>query len=327
MTQGNFFQIERTKWEKVCSLGRMNPPVAYTVLARFSSKDNSNTRASVQAVEKYTGISRSRAKKAIVDLVDDGLVKPKKKGTFPHYELVLPPKKDLSWIWLPNEVVSGANNETPPIERVRQTHDPMCLRLFVDLYHGHSLQEDGGIRRNIIYKKYERELVFEHGEFNVWGFSPKSTWANRCDITAPHWFSSDEESNNDFFRRFNQLVDLGLVEWVPYVFDSDDDEAEPIHPYGIGLSESIEDQIGRTASSAAETLLEGCKSENYASHLLPMRRHFEKVSMFGIARLRYRPHTSATAAWWAELQEKGQRYLEFYQRLSECEKMPNRSVS
>jgi hypothetical protein len=37
---------------------------------------------------------------------------------------------ELDRIWLPNELVTGASGETPPLELVRQTQDPMTLRLL-----------------------------------------------------------------------------------------------------------------------------------------------------------------------------------------------------
>lgn len=40
------------------------------------------------------------------------------------------------------------------------------------------------------------------------------------------------------------------------------------------------------------------------------------MTMVGIARLRYRPHTTLTAAWWADLQTKGAEYVERYDRLA-----------
>jgi hypothetical protein len=38
--------------------------------------------------------------------------------------------------------------------------------------------------------------------------------------------------------------------------------------------------------------------------------------MIGIARLRYRPHTKLTAAWWKDLHAKGEKYLARYEALA-----------
>lgn len=48
------------------------------------------------------------------------------------------PKPDF--IWLPNEFVTGAENENPPLELLRQTQDVMALRLAIELYHAQNLR-------------------------------------------------------------------------------------------------------------------------------------------------------------------------------------------
>jgi hypothetical protein len=50
--------------------------------------------------------------------------------------------------------------------------------------------------------------------------------------------------------------------------------------------------------------------------LAPVPRHIADVRMVGIARLRYRPKTRKTAAWWADLQAKGERFLRKYEALA-----------
>jgi hypothetical protein len=76
-----------------------------------------------------------------------------KGGTHPRYEIQAwqePRKKTPSppeWIFLPNTFVTGAADETQPLELLRQTQDPMALRLAVDLYYAQNLAEDGGVSR------------------------------------------------------------------------------------------------------------------------------------------------------------------------------------
>src|SRR4051794_36430469 len=62
--RGGFFAIDRRAWAEACAAG-MNAAVAYLVLARGTSRDNRTTAWSVQAVEKYTSISRGRAQQAL----------------------------------------------------------------------------------------------------------------------------------------------------------------------------------------------------------------------------------------------------------------------
>jgi hypothetical protein len=189
---GEFFAVDRRTWAKVCELG-MNPAVAYLVLARFSGRDNSTTAASTNAIEKRTGVARSRAREAIGKLIEKQLVKQTQGGSKPRYELVPyappavgiafrntpltpreqeafdavargekprtrplkaaassacskgwlgfdwskggtysvceDPRVEPDWIWLPNALVTGLKDESPMVERVRQTAQRQFHRL------------------------------------------------------------------------------------------------------------------------------------------------------------------------------------------------------
>ncbi len=153
---GGFFAVDRRSWQKVYPLG-MNEGVAYLVQARGTGRDNRTTPWSVESIERYTGISRHRAAAAVKNLLAGGFSRLLRGGTKPKYDLVpfseLPDSEarpTLSApdpIWLPNELVTGAAGEIPPLELVRQTQDPMTLRLLVEMYHAQNLREDGGVSR------------------------------------------------------------------------------------------------------------------------------------------------------------------------------------
>ncbi len=380
---GSFFQIDIRTWHEVCNLG-LNAAVAYLVLARGSGPDNSTTSWSVQAIEKYTGISRGRAGKAILDLCQSGLVNKTRSGTRPRYDLTkaedyfsdlvsldeltglerdvlllvrdgLPlisdyrPARDAlmqrnilhqdgqgaliikhdaladpQWIWLPNELVSGAAEETPPIELVRQTQDSMTLRLFIDLYAAHALTEDGGIKRTVTYQRYDKRQLGESRQFKLFGFSLAGDVVRRGPLTLPHICEvSDEEHEagvspaEDFVQRFKALADLGLIEWIPYLYESDGAEAEPIHPIGLFATNSPEDRVGILARSAGTGLLpESLRAGADAggSFCIPVLGHMTKVEVIGIARLRYRPKTKMTAAWRQAYMDTCNRYIQFYKQ-------------
>jgi hypothetical protein len=102
-----FFAVDRRTWARVCGLG-LNAAVAYLVLARGTGKANRETTWSVQAIEKYTGIARSRAHAAIQDLLDAGLIRRLRAGTRPKYEL------------LPWHLLRGNDHREPLIVSERQ---------------------------------------------------------------------------------------------------------------------------------------------------------------------------------------------------------------
>jgi len=190
---GNFFAVDHRCWAKACAAG-MNAASAYLVHARGTGRDQRITSWSVQALETYTGISRSRAQAAIKALQSAGVTNLVKGSTRPQYEILSwssvvgrddklttaqagtlekvtagkqPEGKSLQsadslvrqgileiggnsqlclpeskWIWLPNEFVTGAAGEAPPLELLRQTQDVMGLRLAVDLYREQNLWRD-----------------------------------------------------------------------------------------------------------------------------------------------------------------------------------------
>jgi hypothetical protein len=125
----------------------------------------------------------------------------------------------------------------------------------------------------------------------------------------------------DFFRRQEQLTRLGLLEWVPHLLEGAGPEAEIIHPLGDGGTEGLEDQLGAAAEEAAALMLtEGqhARAMKDDLRLAPVPRHVAEVQLVGIARLRYRPRTRMTAAWWADLQAKGERHLARYRGFVEA---------
>lgn len=227
------------------------------------------------------------------------------------------------WIWLPNALVNGLGAGPSPVELVRQTRDVLMLRLLIDLYHVHDLSGEGGVNRKHFYRQYDRVQVGQQAEYDVLGFRYTGISANWTPLTLPHrpGGSSEDTSNNDgqdFFARLEGLVRLGLLEWVPVLFEGDDLEAEMIHPCGMGESASLEDRIGAAADRAGQALLTEGQQRYVAANnlwLVPVKRHLSEATLVGIARLRFRPHTRMTSAWWLKLQEAS-RYLAIYRNLA-----------
>jgi hypothetical protein len=107
-------------------------------------------------------------------------------------------------------------------------------------------------------------------------------------------------------------VQTGLLSYVPRIWDNDPcgetAAAEILHPYGIaGLGgEVIEAAIGTAAHEAAiraayPERVNAAANEGFV-YLCPIRTSVPNACMVGIARLRYRPHTTRTGAWVAELE-------------------------
>jgi hypothetical protein len=82
-----FFSIDRGAF-RCAAAGGLNATVAYLIMARGTGRDNRTTQWSVNAIEKYTGISRPNAVTAVKGLLDRGIWIKTRGGNHPIYEAV-----------------------------------------------------------------------------------------------------------------------------------------------------------------------------------------------------------------------------------------------
>jgi hypothetical protein len=83
--------------------------------------------------------------------------------------------------------------------------------------------------------------------------------------------------------------------------------------------EPAERELARAAHEAAvamvtEAQLTRAEREGYP-HLVPVQKHIAEATMVEVFRLRYRPHTTATAAWYAQMKESTAEWLARYQAI------------
>lgn len=320
MKHAGTFAVGHQSFLKACGLG-LNPAVAFLVMARGTGRDHSTTAWSANAVNVYSGMSWRRAKQAIDSLARAGLVSPKpRQGT--RRKLA----KSGPLIWLPNELVTGATDETPPVARIRQTQDGMLLRLFIELYSAHSLLDEGGVDTKLVCHRYERTKLGGRAEFDVWGFNRTNMVVWETALTKPHYRAPTKEElaqghnqAKEFFARLETLRTLGLFEWVPYLREGED--GEPIHP----LSDSMPEASGLEEASRAAgcALLSEQQAQQAEEHSLvvPIRRHLQNAAVVGVARLRYRPRTKLTSQWWADHLARCQAAMDQFRQITEKHQM------
>lgn len=317
---GEFFAVDLDNFYAACGIS-LNTAIAYLILARGSGGDNATTSWSINAIETRTRISRSRAKNAIDNLLKAGLIEQVKGGKRPQYKIQA--TKDTTKLdsdavaWLPNKITESIEGEAPPLERVRQTQDAKILELYIDLYRTQNLLEDGGIPKRVIYKEYDRTLLTECGIYNLWGFSSgKFMNTDPTDELVSAHAEKDSDGRLVFWDRIDRLSTLGLIYWVPMLFESDSPEAEVIHP--LGDIDSHDAELTEYARDAALKLLPEeyhHRAENEHDFVVPVLKHLGNVQVTAIMRLRHRPHTKLTAAWWAEAGKRNQEYLEIYHQI------------
>jgi len=310
--RGNFFAIDKSQWAGVCELS-INAALLYLLLARGSEKSNRFTSWSANALEKYTGVARGRAKVARSTLLNSEYVNVLSRGKHPKYELPrsigFQEKRDE--IWLPNELITGAADEVTGIERVRQTGDVMRLRLLVDLYHQQNLVDDCGVARDCVHESFERKRIAESGIYTIWGFSRDAmSCFPQNEAVSPH-----HVGDSDFFlERFNTLRDLGLVEVTPYLCETSKPDAEIIHPLDSVFG--CED-LSTVMDDAVFNMLPDQYSGECCLYdfVVPVPRHISNAAVVGIAQTRYRAKTSLTAAAKAHHIERISAYRDAYEQM------------
>lgn len=310
MTTNGFFSVGQKTFIKACDLG-MNPACALLAMACGSGKDNATTKWSAEAVANHIGVRWTTAKEAVSSLIDNRLVALKTENrTRPTYKIA----KDGDAIWLPKAIIEGASNEVAPVNRIRQTQDVMTLRLFVELYSAQNLREDGGISTKVMYQKYDRQRAGERGIHVVWDFFYDTEYVAWGAAAKPHYRKDlPENEGADFFKRKRVLLSMGLIEWVPYLFDGP--KGEPVHAmHADGLQ--IERELYEAANAAGERMVADGYKKRMVGFLVPVPAHVEQVQVIGIARLHYRPQTKLTSAWWADHHSTCQMAIDGYNNMA-----------
>ena len=313
----NFFAIGKTQWAEACKLG-MNAAIAFLVLARGAGGDNSTTSWGAEAVRKNTGIAWVRANDAIGILVKNRLVsQPPKKTGRPSRKLSFPKDKEAV-LWLPNSLVDGVGGKSSPIERLRRSQNVAYLQSFVDLYGEHNLASEGGLPRALVWEKFSRTHVFDHGQFRFYGFS---SGGSSCYSKGPlERFKAEKAPEGEYpsWAFLHTIERLGLLEVVHYVAEGDSSDSELKHAL---IGDESADEVKAALDGVIEKFEEGWQAKKVESrcfdYVIPTPRDYAPPAVVGIYRLVFRPWTSLTAAWWATHIESCERYATIYTALAE----------
>jgi hypothetical protein len=229
-------------------------------------------------------------------------------------------------VWLPNAIVDGAADETPPLALLRQMQDVRRLRLFVALYDANNLPNDGGVSRALLYEERALKKISQHGPLTIWGFNSRRLFSTNSSPLFDIFRTGERDEKGadkgwpEFWSALESLTDCGLVNFVPHVFESERPEAEMMHAYPTepGAGEPWEHGVADAAHSAACACLEP-EYQEWADRdgffLLPLPSHISNVAVIGIARLKYRPKTRMTAAWFAMSKGRSEAWQRRYESI------------
>jgi hypothetical protein len=336
--RGEFFKVDSRNWREVTELG-MNPAVAYLILANGTGRDNALTSWSTESVITYGGIGWKRAKEAIEILEQNGFILQTDSSTVarPRYELMKYVEQDSrpgfeedasgeTIIWLPNALVQGTiKGEEPPVKRVRSAGCLWTLRLLIDLYAAQNLRDDAGISPQVIRENFERKKIGERGAHTIWGFKYAQRTLTWIGPFAAHKKRKKEsqEADHPAWTSVKQLERMGLLSFVPHIFENDTNDAEPLHPFGIGRRGElpIETDIGSAAQDAAFAMLPAHWTDRAAcdgfERFCPILSTNPTAQLVGVARLTYRPHTGNVGAWYSRLMENGPTWIKAFRQMEE----------
>jgi hypothetical protein len=233
-------------------------------------------------------------------------------------------------VWLPNAIVDGAVEETPPLALLRQMQDVRRLQLFTALYDSNDLPNDGGVPRILLYETHSMTRISEQGACTIWRFGKPSNRASArsSPLLKPYLTGNRIEDGRDaggpdFWAALSKIERCGLLTFIPHVFESansdDNFEGEMLHPYPVenGGGEEWECSVANAADAAARVLLTA-KQQQWATenkqHFLVAPSHLTPA-VIGIARLKYRPQTRKTAAWFAMINARCEAWQTIYESI------------
>lgn len=308
MARGNFFAVDPDQFEAAANLG-MNAGLAFLVIACGTGKDNRTSAWSAEAVRRYAGIAWNRANLAIDALKKADIVAATTSKARPRYKLPKPDHDRL--IWIPNQLVTAAASEECPLVRIRRTHELDVLRVLVRMYAVHDLQNEGGIPRQMLWGSYTRDRIAEHGANVIYGFNYETDTASNSPILAgierERWWST-----------LRLLGSTSLLQHIPWLFDGDHDEAEPIHPLGGDpAADSILDSLGRYLEWAEEAFPSVAGVRDDFEWIIPVHHSYPKATIIRVFRLRYWPHAAYSLAGMATTAESIRNAIISYESLTE----------
>lgn len=298
--QDGFFRVHRSNIDRLFDVDADEVMLcAYLVMACGTHKGGAISTWSVEAVRKYAGCRPTRAKEAVGSLIEIGMLRlndeRSKKGR-PVYTLIdwgnTAPEHEL---WLPNTLVVGVADVAPyPLALLRETKDSYVFRLLLDFYANQNLIDDGGIPSNLLEAPLSLEKVGEKKGSNIWHIGHGKYTASK-ELEGVH--------GPRLWERFKILKTHGFVEEVRLIEDAQG--GEPLFIYGSSIEE---DQQRWLIDQHAQELLG--RSDDRS--LIPIPQHIKDPFARVIVRLKHRPKTKRTAAWWGQLQEINKAYLNRY---------------
>lgn len=316
---------------KACDIG-LSSAVAFIILCRGTGRDKSTTSWSANAVATYGGMGRPNAQKAVSNLLEHEIIRYGDSSTVskPRYKVNVNRPED-NWVWLPNSFVDGlVDMETgeytrSPLVQLKRCGDVKYLKVFFLLYKYHLLDSDGGLARDLIYEEYSMDHLKRWVACDFYSYR-----SIRREINENHpIFRELKMSMDEFLDVFDALVyEFKLIELVDYVFESSEIDSDLVYPVKgkEGIDSVVVDECVQYWHNQDQRLVDGYETGGnpllleveskviqariYTDReklqvarddnrtIVPISVRMKSAHIFGVYRMTFRPHTSATQAWY-----------------------------
>lgn len=330
---GRFFVLDRAQWDKVfkaSARNRMNLALTYLVLLAGTGADHRLTKWSTGAIHEYTGMRKDAAREAIAELIAAKIIEraPSWTSAYPHYN-ILPPKGEIDPIFLPVALVTGlTGSDTSMLFRLRETGDPLALRLLIDLYGNVTTDAPYAVAipalRGFQDKEPPAELALEMGAHAIWELSPPRVTQAEA-LERSRYVEKGEDRGAPFWNRIEVLRKVGAIYAEPWLCSSSGADADPIFPL------RGEDKVAEFADLAARLLLVGqydereWKSEAHPGQLVVLPAHHGPPAILSLTKLRVEPDTSGRRGAYGERVRIVSHWIEQYARLADDARQGNYS--
>jgi len=315
-----FLALGRDVWEQLWTVettNRLTLTLTYFTLLAGTGSDHRLTKWSAKACEQYLGIGKPRAKHAIDELIAAGLVKLTEKATrfAPQYELPELPL-EAEPIFLPVQLVTGLSGETPVLRRVKETGDPLLLRMLIDLYSLVVLDATFGVpianlrEGGLTDGQPNARKIASVGAHAVWAIKSGTWRSGGGDWAQRHYVEGKKGAKGDwsrFWERVDLLKQIGALYFEPWLFDSDALDAEPLMPldpagfYAVAEPDE-EAKLTRLAFDAARALISDERpyvmDNADADFFVPLTLHQQAPALRQVARLRVEADTPGRRLAW-----------------------------
>ncbi|MEW9853642.1 hypothetical protein [Novosphingobium sp. M1R2S20] len=328
----SFSVLDRAVWSRlweVPATNRLNLVSAFIVLLAGTGADHRLTKWSAKACEDYVGMGKPRAQLAIGELIDAGLIERTEGSTRlrPQYLLKHLPD-DADPIFLPNQLVTGLSGETPVLRRVRETGDPLLLRMLIDMYGLIQLDATFSLPLSQL-REAPREpsrKVAELGANAVWALPSDHSMKAKGDWVRPHYNEGPtaEASWANFWDRVSLLKKIGALIFEPWVFDGDGEDAEPMFPinvvsfYAPNYHPDEEAELTSAIIEVSEIMLseQAYALERYSECLLlPLPLHHRSPAIQGVAKMRVEADTPGRRMTFAQRKKRLRQYAQAIEKL------------